>query len=79
MCLAIPGKVVSISAEGPDFRTGMVQFGGISKTVNLSYVPRVKIGDYVMVHVGFAISIVEEKEAQEVFTYLEEMQELKEL
>ena len=79
MCLAIPGKIVSIQGEDPLVRTGKVNFGGILKEVNLAYVPEVKIGDYVMVHVGFAISIVAESEANRVFGYLEEMGELDEL
>jgi hydrogenase expression/formation protein HypC len=79
MCLAIPGKVVSISGEDPLTRTGKVNFGGIVKEANLAYVPEVKIGDYVIVHVGFALSRVDEDEAQKVFEYLRQMNELAEL
>ena len=60
-------------------RMGKVDFGGILKEVSLAYVPEVKIGDYVIVHVGFALSRVDEAEAQQVFAYLREMQELSEL
>ncbi|RMG53412.1 MAG: HypC/HybG/HupF family hydrogenase formation chaperone [Acidobacteria bacterium] len=79
MCLAVPGKIVSISGDDPVLRTGKVSFGGIVKEVNLSCVPEAKVGDYVMVHVGFAISIVDESEAQRAFEYLRQMDELIEL
>ncbi len=79
MCLAVPGKIVSISGEDPLMRTGKIDFGGILKEVSLAYVPDVKIGDYVIVHVGFALSRVDEEEANQVFEYLREMQELADL
>ncbi len=79
MCLAVPGKLMSIEGFDPTFRTGRVNFGGIVKDVNLAYVPEANIGDYVLVHVGFALTIVDEEEATRVFTYLKEMDELKEL
>ena len=79
MCLAVPGKLVSISGDDPTFRTGRVNFGGIVKDVNLAYVPEAKVDDYVLVHVGFALTIVDEEEATKVFTYLKEMDELGEL
>ena len=79
MCLAIPGKITSISGEDPLMRTGKVDFGGILKEVSLAYVPEAQIGDYVIVHVGFALSRVDEAEALQVFEYLREMQELSEL
>ena len=79
MCLAIPGKIASISGDDPLMRTGKVDFGGILKEVSLAYVPEAVIGDYVIVHVGFALSRVDEAEAQQVFAYLREMQELIEL
>ena len=60
-------------------RTGKVDFGGMLKEVSLAYVPEVKIGDYVIVHVGFALSKVDEAEAMQVFEYLREMQELSDL
>ena len=74
MCLAVPGKIVSIRDDGePLNRVGRVNFGGIFKEVNLAYVPEAQIGDYVIVHVGFAISMVDADEAERVFSYLEEM------
>jgi len=79
MCLAVPGKIVSIDEADATFRSGRVDFAGIMKTVNLSYVPEAVVGNYVLVHVGFALSIVDEKEAQQVFEYLRQMDELTEL
>jgi hydrogenase expression/formation protein HypC len=80
MCLAIPGKILSIDAQ-PDetFRKGKVSFGGITKEVNLCMVPDAQPGDYVLVHVGVAISKVDEEEAQKVFSYLQMMGEVDEL
>ena len=60
-------------------RSGRVNFGGIIKEVSLAYVPEAKVGDYVLVHVGFALSIVDEAEANQVFEYLKKMDELAEL
>jgi hydrogenase expression/formation protein HypC len=79
MCLAVPGRIMSIDAADPLMRTGKVNFGGIVKEVNLAYVPEAEVGNYVIVHVGFAISVVDEDEAQRVFEYLREMDELAEL
>ncbi|HOW34999.1 MAG TPA: HypC/HybG/HupF family hydrogenase formation chaperone [Candidatus Omnitrophota bacterium] len=79
MCLAVPGKVISMTGGELFSRKGKVEFNGIIKEVSLAYVPEIRVGDYVMVHVGFAISKVDEKEAKQVFKYLEEMEELKEL
>ena len=79
MYLAVPGKVVSIMGDDPILRSGMVDFGGIRKEVNLSFVPEADIGDYVLVHVGFALNTIEEGEANRVFQYLDEIGELGEL
>ena len=80
MCLGVPGKVIEITEESPLGMTmAKVSFGGILKEVCLAYVPEVQIGDYVIVHVGFAISVVDEDEAMQVFEYLKEMDELAEL
>jgi hydrogenase expression/formation protein HypC len=79
MCLAVPGKIVSIEGDDPLLRSGKVDFAGAVKNVNLAYVPEARIGDYVLVHVGFAISTIDEAEAQEVFRYLQEMGDLAEL
>jgi hydrogenase expression/formation protein HypC len=79
MCLAIPGKILSIEGDDPLMRTGKIDFGGVCKEVSLAYVPEAQVGDYAIVHVGFAISLVDEAEAQKVFEYLREMEELSEL
>ncbi|HXV27748.1 MAG TPA: HypC/HybG/HupF family hydrogenase formation chaperone [bacterium] len=79
MCLAIPGKIISVSGESALERKGRVDFGGIIKEVNLAYVPEAGEGDYVIVHVGVAISKVDEREAHKVFEYLREMDELGEI
>ena len=71
MCLGIPGRVTRIDKESNSLAMGKVDFGGISKDVCLAYVPEVKIGDYVIVHVGFAISILNEEEAGEISKFLE--------
>ena len=79
MCLAIPGKILAVEGEDDLLRMGKVSFGGVTKEVNLAYVPEADVGDYVIVHVGFAISKVDEAEAQQVFDYLKQMDELTEL
>jgi len=79
MCLAIPGKVESIDGEDTLARVGRINFGGILKEASLAYVPDVKVGDYVIVHVGFALSKVDEAEAHKVFEYLRRMDELDDL
>ena len=80
MCLAIPGKLIEITADFENiFKQGKVSFGGITKEVNLSMVPDAKIGDYVLVHVGLAIGIVDEAEAMQTFEYLKRMGEIEEL
>jgi len=78
MCLAVPGMIVSVSGEDIT-REARVDFGGVLKTVNLAFVPEAKVGEYVLVHVGLAISVVDEEEANKVFGYLKEMDELGEL
>ena len=79
MCLAIPGKIECISGEDPLMRMGRVNFGGVFKEACLAYVPEAKVGDYVIVHVGFALSVLDEDEAHAVFDYLKRMDELGEL
>jgi hydrogenase expression/formation protein HypC len=79
MCLAVPGQLLSIQGDEPLTRTGRVRFGGIVKEVNLAYVPEANVGDYVIVHVGFAISRLDETEARRVFEYLEQIGVLTEL
>jgi len=78
MCLAVPGKILSITGEN-FLRSGVVSFGGVTKQVSLAYVPEAKVGDYVIVHVGFAISTVDESEAIQTFEYLKQIGELDEL
>jgi hydrogenase expression/formation protein HypC len=79
MCLAVPGQITTITEPPPDqdnaylFRTGKVSFGGILKDVNLAYVPEATVGDYVIVHVGFALSILNEAEAQQTFDDLSQL------
>ena len=75
MCLAVPGKILSAEDLGLA-RTGRVQFGGIVREVRLDFVPEARVGDYVMVHVGFAISKVDEEEAQRTYQLLAEMEQL---
>ena len=79
MCLAVPGKLVEVTGDDPTWRVGKVDFGGILKEVNLGCVPDAAVGDYVLVHVGLAISKVDEDEALKVFEYLREMEELGEI
>ena len=75
MCLAVPGKIESFIGNEPMTRKGRVNFGGIIKEVYLAYVPEAVIGDYVIVHVGFAISKINEQEAQRTLEYLEQLEE----
>ena len=79
MCLAIPGKIESITGDDPLSRMGRINFGGIVKEASLAYVPEATVGNYVIVHAGFALSRVDEDEAQKVFEYLKQMEELGEL
>jgi hydrogenase expression/formation protein HypC len=72
MCLAIPGRIVE-SEQQNGLRIGRVQFGGITRHVSLDFVPEASVGDYVMVHVGFAISRVDAEEAERTYQLLEEM------
>jgi len=76
MCLAVPGKILEMKGDDPLTRTGRVSFGGIVKEINLAYVPEAKVGDYVIVHVGFALSVLDEIEARKTLEYLQEMDEL---
>jgi hydrogenase expression/formation protein HypC len=79
MCLAVPGKILSVAGDDPVERTGRVSFGGIIKEVSLAYTPEAVPGNYVIVHVGFALNILDEAEANQVFDYLRQMGELDEL
>jgi hydrogenase expression/formation protein HypC len=73
MCLAVPGQILSTSGDTPLTRVGRVDFGGVVKEINLAYVPEAAVGDHVLVHVGFAISVIDEAEAARVFAHLEEI------
>lgn len=79
MCLAIPGKVIEIQQDAAGVRMGRANFGGIVKQVCLEYTPEVNCGDYILVHVGFALSKVDEQEAQRTYRALEELNQLAEL
>jgi len=79
MCLAVPGRILSIEGTDPILRSARVDFGGIVKQINLAYVPEARVDDYVLVHVGFAISTIDEEEAQQVFEYLRQIGDLAEM
>ncbi|HPI40321.1 MAG TPA: HypC/HybG/HupF family hydrogenase formation chaperone [Pseudobdellovibrionaceae bacterium] len=72
MCLSVPAQVLEIFSpkNENEFSTAKVSFGGITKEINLAYVPEAKVGDYVLIHVGFAISLVDPEKAEEVFKTL---------
>jgi hydrogenase expression/formation protein HypC len=79
MCLGVPGQLLSIEEDPLGMNMGEVSFAGIKKKVCLAYTPEAEVGDYVVVHVGFAITRIDEEEAHKVFQYLKEMGELEEL
>ncbi|MDJ0568005.1 MAG: HypC/HybG/HupF family hydrogenase formation chaperone [Pleurocapsa sp. MO_192.B19] len=74
MCLAVPGKIVSISDDEPLLRMGRVSFWGIIKQVSLAYVPEAVVGDYVIVHVGFALSILDRDEAEQTLNFVQQLE-----
>lgn len=77
MCLAVPGKIISIeSSVDPLFKSGTVSFDGIEREVNLAAVPEAQVGDFVLVHVGMALNVVDEDEAMKTLEYLKEIDEL---
>ncbi len=71
MCLAVPGRVEAITDATPETRTGRVNFGGVVKSINLVFVPEAQVGDYVLAHVGFAISRISDDEARRTIDALE--------
>ena len=79
MCLAIPGKLIEVTEDPQGVRMGKANFGGIVKQVCLEYTPEANAGDYVLVHVGFALAKVDEEEATRTYQLLEEMAQLAEL
>jgi hydrogenase expression/formation protein HypC len=76
MCLAVPGKVLSIEADQSLARLARVDFAGVQREVNLVFVPEAQVGDYVLVHVGFALSRIDEEEARKTLEYLAEIEAL---
>ncbi|WP_017659272.1 HypC/HybG/HupF family hydrogenase formation chaperone [Baaleninema simplex] len=76
MCLAVPGKILEIFGDDPLTKTGKVSFGGVVKTVSLAYVPDAEIGDYVVVHVGFALSKIDEEAAKQTLSDLQQIANL---
>ena len=75
MCLAIPGLILETTGD-PLMRTGRVDFGGVIKEINLVFTPEARIGDYVLVHVGFALTVIDAAEAEKVFQHLEHIGEI---
>jgi len=71
MCLAVPGKIINISGDTPLNRMGKIDFSGISKEISLAYLPEAKLDDYVIVHAGFAISIIDQQEAEETLNTIQ--------
>lgn len=78
MCLAVPGKLIQVHEREGVLRSGRVDFDGVVREVNLAFVPEAAVGDYVLVHVGVALSLVDAAEARQVFEYLRELGELDE-
>ncbi len=78
MCLAVPGKVVSIDESNPELKMAKVNFGGVNKNICIQWLPEVKIGEYVLAHVGFALSKIDEKDAEDTIKILRDMGELEE-
>ena len=78
MCLAVPGKVVSIDESNPELKMAKVNFSGVSKDVCIEWLPDVSIDDYVLVHVGFALNKIDEKDAEETLRILREMGDIEE-
>ena len=74
MCLAVPGQLLSVEGDDPLTRQGRVAFAGIVKQANLAYVPDAKAGDYLLVHAGFAIAVIDEAEALKTLEYLAEFE-----
>lgn len=79
MCLGVPGQVVEIDDDPLGMTMGKVSFAGVTKKVCLAYTPEIRMGDWVVVHVGFAITRIDEEEARQVFETLKELGELDEL
>lgn len=78
MCLAVPGKIVSIDESNPELKMAKVNFSGVSKEVCIQWLPDIAVGDYVLVHVGFALNKIDEKDAEETLRILREMGDIEE-
>ena len=76
MCLAVPGQILSITGDDPITRAGRVSFGGVVKEVSLAYVPEAAVGNYVIVHAGFALNVIDEEEAQKTLDLLRQIDAL---
>jgi hydrogenase expression/formation protein HypC len=76
VCLAIPGRILSVLCDDPVLRVGRVDFGGVTKEINLAYVPEARVGDHVLVHVGFALTVIDEAEAERRLADLRAIAEL---
>jgi hydrogenase expression/formation protein HypC len=74
MCLAVPGQLLAVEGDDPLTRQGRVAFAGIVKTANLAYAPEARPGDYVLVHAGFAIAVIDEAEAMKTLAYLAQIE-----
>ncbi len=77
MCLGVPGKIVEIYEQG-ELMMGKIDFGGVFREACLAYVPEAKVGDYTIIHVGFALNIIDEAEAQETLALLQQIMDLEE-
>ena len=73
MCLAVPGKITSIDESNPELKMAKVNFNGVTKDICIQWLPDVKVGEYVLVHVGFALNKIDEKDAEETLQMLKEM------
>ena len=76
MCLAVPGKIVSINSENPNSITAKVSFGGAIKEINIQWLPEAEVGNYILAHVGTALSIIDEEEAEEAIKTAEEFADM---
>jgi hydrogenase expression/formation protein HypC len=74
MCLGIPGRIESIDDQAPTARSGRVSFGGIAREINLSLVPEAAVGDWIIVHAGFALNRIDQEEAERVFELIDELE-----
>ena len=76
MCLGVPGEIVAIEEAEAEVRQGTLSFGGVRKSICLAYVPEARVGDYVVVHAGFALSVIDPARAREIFAVLDQIDEI---